>query len=65
MFVEWRRFWVISVICILSLIIVVTISAMPTIIVSWFTGPVSWHPVDHTIYKIVYIFIFVLVGIPI
>jgi hypothetical protein len=44
--------------------VVITISAMPTIIVTFFCRPSS-HAVDHTINNIVYIIIIILVGVPI
>jgi hypothetical protein len=49
----------------MGLRIVVMISALPTIIVTCLCRPVSRHTVDHTINEIVYIFILILVGIPI
>ena len=62
-FVDWRSFWII--VCILSLGIVVTISAMPMNVVCCGSGSTCRHAIDHTVHKIVYIVIFILVGFPI
>jgi len=65
LFVLGRPLRVVSVIIVcLALRIVVLISAMPTIFISWLCRPASGHTVYHTIYQIVYIFRFVLVGFP-
>jgi hypothetical protein len=65
----WRPFRVIIRVSV-ALGIVVMISAMPTVIVSWLLWPMSRHyvlSVDDTIHQVVYIFIFIfiLVGFPI